>query len=224
VRDTGIGIPPEKLETIFELFSQANGREDTSRGGLGIGLTLARRIVEFHGGRITAHSAGSGKGSELEVRLPAKTGAAEEEPAASTPRLGALRVLIVEDSSEAAESLRMLLSFWGHDSRVIHDSAAAWVACRSYRPDVVLLDIDLPGTNGLELVERLSENEVEKPYIVAITGFGDEEHRRRAMEAGCDQILLDPVGPEELERLLVECGAKDGERGLARGRKGSRES
>lgn len=207
VRDTGMGIPPELLPKVFDLFIQAERTLDRSQGGLGIGLTLAKKLVEIHDGTIEAYSEGSGKGSEFVVRLPAlpsepptRTLPPEEEAARWK---SGLRVLVVEDAEEAAQMLKMLLEIWGHDVRVVHDGPAALVAFRTYQPNVILLDIGLPGMNGYEVARQLCrEQGRKKTSVVALTGYGGQEHKRRSLEAGCDDHLTKPPNPAALEKLL----------------------
>lgn len=204
VRDTGIGIAPERLGEIFGLFTQVDEGLDRPHGGLGIGLTLSRKLVELHGGSITARSDGLERGSEFEIRLPAEPAAPIEPTDRCEAKPGVLRVLVVEDEAEMAESLRVLVSCWGHDVRVIHDGAAASVVYRTYRPDVVLLDIGLPGMNGYDLARVIKQMGDGRPFIVGITGYGTEEHRQRALEAGFDRFFVKPLDPEVLEVVLGE--------------------
>jgi two-component system CheB/CheR fusion protein len=211
VRDDGMGISAELLPIIFDLFTQADRSLARAQGGLGIGLTLVRKLVEMMGGRITAHSDGPGRGSQFLVRLPAITGPLENEgeskgllkEAGGGPR--PLRVLVVEDSKDAAGLLVMLLKLWGYDVRDVHDGPAALVTARTYHPEVVLLDIGLPGLNGYDVARQLRrESDPNRPLIVAMTGYGNAEDRRRSQEAGFDHHLLKPVDPGELERLLAD--------------------
>src|SRR5262249_42358394 len=155
VRDTGIGIPPDLLAHVFDLFVQGDRSLARTPGGLGIGLTLVRKLVEMHGGTVEAHSAGPGQGSEFVVRLPvlparepAAAGAGRDGPSG---RQGRLRVLVVDDNVDAAESLALMLRLWGHEVRTVHDGPAALQAAAAQRPDVVLLDIGMPGMDGYEV-------------------------------------------------------------------------
>jgi signal transduction histidine kinase/CheY-like chemotaxis protein len=217
IRDTGIGIPPELLSRIFDLFTQEERSLARSQGGLGIGLTLVRKLVELMGGRVTAYSDGPGKGSEFVLRLPAllEVGA-EEAPGRSAfsppgwatkpdvQRPRPLRVLVVEDSEPLAMLLVSMLEMWGHDVRAAADGVAALEAARSYHPDVVLLDIGLPGMNGYEVARQLrAEAAQEKFLLAAMTGYDREEHRRRSKEAGFDHHLVKPVDPNALETVLA---------------------
>src|SRR5262245_26391273 len=209
VRDTGVGIPAEMLAQVFDLFTQVAHSEDRSQGGLGIGLTLARSLVEMHGGSVRAHSDGPGQGSEFVVRLPLL---AELRSEASGPGVNgrlvessARRILVVEDNVDAADSLAMLLRLLGNDVRTAHDGPAALAAARAYRPDVVLLDLGLPRMSGYEVCRRLREEHFANgPLVVALTGYGQDEDRRRTREAGFDRHLVKPVNPEELREVLAE--------------------
>ena len=206
VRDTGIGIAAEGMPRLFEMFGQVAGSESRSKGGLGIGLALARALVELHGGRISAASGGHGKGAEFTVRLP--LGAAFAQSRKTPASLGAergqrRRVLIVDDNVDAAETLQMVVSQMGHDADAAHDGPAALDAARARRPDVVLLDISMPGMDGLEVARALrSEPALRQVRVVALTGFGQQEDRRRSEAAGFDAHLVKPVSPEELRRVL----------------------
>jgi signal transduction histidine kinase len=208
VRDNGIGMPADLLPHVFDLFTQAERSLDRSQGGLGIGLTLARSLVTLHGGHISAHSEGPGKGSEFVVRLPelieAKANAKDqmigEQPAA---RHFSRRVLVVDDNRDAAESIAMLLRLWGHDVRTALDGRSALEAAQTYRPDVVLLDIGLPNVDGYEVAKQLRHQLGDNGLLlVAVTGYGQTEDRRRSAEAGFNRHLVKPVNPAELEALF----------------------
>jgi PAS domain S-box-containing protein len=211
VRDTGFGIPPAALPHVFDLFMQADRTLDRSQGGLGIGLTLVKRLVEMHGGSVTAHSQGSGKGSEFIVRLPIlqqEAGRASEERLAPAVVREAtapvLRVLVVDDNKDAADSLAVLLRLWGHEVRIAHDGVSAVKAAGSYRPDVALLDIGLPGLDGYEVARRLRANpSLAGMELIAVTGYGQDTDRRRSREAGFDAHLVKPVDLTELQELLA---------------------
>jgi PAS domain S-box-containing protein len=207
VRDTGIGIPPDVLDRVFEPFvQQSNGSLARTEGGLGVGLTLVRSLVEMHGGRVEASSPGLGQGSELVVRLPAQTLAEATLPsepvAANAPR--PLRVLVVEDNIDAAESLATLLRLWNHDVSVVHDGRMALEAAREQQPEVVLLDIGLPGLDGYQVARRLREElHLDHTLLVAMTGYGQPEDRRRSKEAGIQYHFVKPVEPLVLRNLLA---------------------
>jgi len=211
VRDTGIGIAPEKLSDIFGLFTQLDRSLDRSQGGLGIGLTLARRLVEMHGGSIHARSDGPGQGSEFVVRLPT-LGQIKEVRETSEPSSPALaappsrRILIADDNEDFAEmTARLLRRKGGHEVTVVYDGLTALEAAQTFRPDVAFLDIGLPGMNGYELAQRLRQLPgCESVLLVALTGYGQEEDRRRALAAGFDEHLTKPVRYDTLQRLLGE--------------------
>jgi PAS domain S-box-containing protein len=214
VRDTGIGIPADMLAQIFEPFVQGDRSLDRARGGLGIGLTLVRRLVDLHGGRVEAHSAGPGQGSEFVVRLPALQPAARADGAGAEggqagpgPRAPSRRVLVVDDNVDAAESLALALRLAGHDVRVAHDGPSALDAARAARPDVVLLDLGMPVMDGYEVARRLRrEPGLDGVRLVALTGWGQEEDRRRTREAGFDGHLVKPVEVDIIQAVLAEAG------------------
>ncbi len=210
VKDTGIGIAPEMLPRIFDLFVQVKRRVDRSRGGIGIGLTLVRRLVELHGGKVEARSAGLGKGSEFIVRLPeapveavAETAAApsfDKPVGAAAPR----RVLVVDDNTDAAESLALLLRLQGQEVQVAFDGSNALATAATFRPQIIFLDIGMPGMDGYEVARRLRrEPNMEKVTLVALTGWGQEEDRRRSQDAGFDLHIVKPVEPEALQELFA---------------------
>jgi signal transduction histidine kinase/ActR/RegA family two-component response regulator len=209
VRDTGVGIPAEMLVQVFDLFTQVTHSLDRSHGGLGIGLTLAKSLVEMHGGSVRAHSDGPGKGSEFVVRLPLLTPLRSEGsgPGVNGPlaESSARRILVVDGNVDAADSLAVLLRLMGNDVRTAHDGPAALEAARAYRPDVVLLDIGLPRMSGYEVCRRLREGHFASgPLVVALTGYGQDEDRRHIREAGFDRHLVKPVNPDELREVLAE--------------------
>jgi signal transduction histidine kinase/DNA-binding response OmpR family regulator len=208
VRDTGIGIPPDMLPSVFELFTQVDRSLDRSQGGLGIGLTLVHRLVEMHAGRVEAHSAGPNRGSEFVVRLPAlapdqaQPSGNGAEPALA--KAAARRLLVVDDNQDAADSLALLLGTAGHEVRVYTDGPAALAAADNFRPDMVLLDIGLPGMSGYEVAQRLrSRPGHEGVLLVALTGYGQDEDVRRSREAGFDHHLVKPADFEVLNKLLA---------------------
>jgi CheY-like chemotaxis protein len=205
VRDNGIGIAPETMPRLFEMFAQAEDSRSRSRGGLGIGLALARRLVELHGGRLEAHSAGRGGGSEFVVRLPL-AGTARSRRLSDTAPAGSRtrrRVLGVDDNVDAARTLQVLLQELGHDVDVAHDGQAALAAVREQRPELVLLDLSMPGMDGLEVARRLRQQPgLNGMRVAALTGFGQEADRRRSREAGIDEHLVKPLSPDDLRRVL----------------------
>ncbi|HYH47761.1 MAG TPA: ATP-binding protein, partial [Thermoanaerobaculia bacterium] len=210
VRDDGQGIEPELLPRIFDLFVQEDRSLARSHGGLGIGLTLVRSLVERHGGTVEAHSEGPGRGSELVVRLPLCTDRAAEpaEPRREQlrepePDRGPARILLVEDNVDAADALAELLQLWGHEVEVAHDGAAAVQSAGALRPGVVLLDIGLPGMDGYQVAGALRGLPgLQGTLIVALTGYGQESDRQRSARAGFDYHLVKPVDLEELRRLV----------------------
>jgi PAS domain S-box-containing protein len=215
VRDTGVGIPPDLLPRIFDLFTQGDRSLDRVRDGLGIGLTLSRRLVELHGGTIEAYSDGVGRGSEFVVRLPAflyHTAPPDEAPAAeraaerpSRP----LRVLVVDDSEDTTELLGTLLEMAGHSIQVAHTGPSALEAASAFRPDAIILDIGLPGLDGYQVAQRLREDPTLRSVtLIAATGYGQEEDLRRSREVGFDQHLVKPIDPGELQRLLAELAGR----------------
>jgi PAS domain S-box-containing protein len=221
VRDTGIGIPAEALPGLFTMFSQVDHSLERSQGGLGIGLALVKGLVEMHGGTVAAHSAGVGRGSEFVVRLPLskEEGQAEDQPAGeASAGPSRRRILIVDDNRDGAASLGMMLSLMGHDTRTAHDGLEAVELAEAFRPDMVLLDLGLPKLNGFDACRRIREQPWGQGiFIVAVTGWGQEDDRRRSQEAGFDRHLVKPVEVAALEKLLAGLGPCRG--GLA-GRSG----
>ncbi|HJZ59459.1 MAG TPA: response regulator [Gemmataceae bacterium] len=205
VRDTGIGIPPEMLSAIFDLFTQADRSLDRSQGGLGVGLTLVKRLVELHGGTVEARSEGAGKGSEFIVRLPVMSSASAPNTAPdaqSAPRC--VSVLLVDDNVDGAESLATLLRLAGHDVRLAHTGPDAVEMAAASRPDAVLLDIGLPGLDGYEVARRLRAGSATRnAVLVAVTGYGRDEDRQLSRAAGFDHHLVKPVDLATLQRILA---------------------
>jgi len=211
VEDDGIGIPPDLLPVIFDMFRQSPHTVARSLGGLGIGLTLVRRLVELHGGSIEAMSAGSGLGSRFTVRLPLPTAPVATpvpKPAAVAP-VPPRRVLVVDDNVDAATSLAELLRHRGHEVRAVFDGAEALEEAARFTPDAVVLDIGLPGMDGYETARRLRKlPNGRQMMIVAVTGWGQDEDRRRSKEAGFDHHLVKPAHPDAIEQLFVEMHAR----------------
>src|SRR5688572_3740678 len=226
VRDTGIGIPHDMLQKVFDMFTQVTQSVERSQGGLGIGLTLVKRLVELHGGTVEARSAGSGRGSEFVVRLPEHPEAAMPTrvaalPEAVTPAAGR-RILVADDNRDAADSLAFMLRLAGHEVRIAYDGQQAVDMAEAFRPALALIDIGMPRLNGYETARRLRA----KPYgetmlLIALTGWGQADDRNRSLAAGFDHHIVKPVDPSMLERLLAApakkkgpaCRGEDGPRG-----------
>ncbi len=207
VKDTGIGIDAPLLPRIFDLFTQAERSLDRSQGGLGIGLCLVQRLVELHGGTVTATSV-VGQGSEFVVRLPVMLNPALPVPlppgvAMTLPTDNSCRVLVIDDNVDVAESLAMLLTFSGHEARMAHDGRSALEAALEFRPDLVLLDIGLPGLSGFEVAKQIRREPTLAPIVlVAMTGYGLETDRQRSRDAGFDHHLVKPADYAEVEKIL----------------------
>jgi PAS domain S-box-containing protein len=209
LRDSGIGIPPEMLSSVFDLFTQLEVSLHRSEGGLGIGLTLVRNLVQLHGGTVEAHSAGRNRGSEFVVRLPLMKNPPDHHDAnsiGSAPAESAagLRILLVEDNRDAAETLVKLLRRWGHDVRHFGRGEPALAAAPGFRPHVGILDIGLPGPDGYQIALGLRRQDHEDLYLLAMSGYGQQGDRQQAHEAGFDDHLLKPVDPLELKRRLEQ--------------------
>jgi signal transduction histidine kinase/ActR/RegA family two-component response regulator len=211
VRDTGIGISPEMRPRVFDLFTQAAPGGSGSQGGLGIGLTLVKYLVELGGGRVEARSEGLGQGSEFVVYLPAhrdETDHRSPETVASVPAAGGQkhRVLVVDDNEDAAQTLAKLLTLQGHEVRLCHDGPSAIKLAAEQPPDLVLLDVGMPGMDGLEVARRLrAAPETAGSMLVAVTGWGTDADRRKTAAAGFNQHLVKPVDEATLRRLLSDC-------------------
>lgn len=206
VRDAGMGIHPEMLPRVFEMFRQADGTGGRSRGGLGIGLSLVKRIVEMHGGTVTASSEGVGLGSEFAVHLPALAESRAAEPVTTQAALNGpsrRRVLVVDDNADAAESLAALLSISGHETRMAHDGHEALQQAEQFHPEVVFLDIGMPTLDGHETAKIIRQQPWGKNMVlVALTGWGQSEDRRRSKDAGFNHHLVKPADPAVVEQLL----------------------
>jgi signal transduction histidine kinase/DNA-binding response OmpR family regulator len=213
VKDNGVGIPPEMLTAVFDLFTQADRSLDRSQGGLGVGLTLVKRLVELHAGTVAAHSDGAGKGSEFVVRLPrlgapARPAAADRSFPVADPA-DRLTILLADDNVDGAESLATLLRLGGHDVRLAYDGRSALDLAASTRPDVVFLDIALPGVDGYEVARRLRAGDATRGIaLIAVTGFGRDEDVQRARGAGFEHYLVKPVDPRLLMGLLGSLGRR----------------
>jgi signal transduction histidine kinase len=204
VTDDGAGIAPEMLGRVFEPFAQLDASLDRSGGGLGIGLTLVRRLVELHGGRVSARSAGPGMGSTFEVRLPLGRPAESVEAKDATPTSGARRVLLVEDNADGRNMLADLMRQWGHTVEEAGDGFEGVERLKRQLPDVALVDVGLPGMDGYQLAAAVRETEGgDRVLLVAVTGYGQPEDRRRALAAGFDVHLVKPIDLMTLEMLLA---------------------
>lgn len=214
VTDDGTGISADMLPRVFDLFAQVDRTLDRAQGGLGIGLSLVRRLVEMHGGTIAARSEGLGRGSTFTVRLPlasaGEDGAAGEAVARPEGRAAARRVLVVDDNLDAAETLAMLLSLQGHEATTAHSGPEALEAARARRPEVVFLDIGMPGMDGYEVARRLrADPALAGTTLVALTGWGSEDDKRRSQDAGFDVHLTKPVEPTAVAEVLAGIGGRE---------------
>ncbi|MFO0889396.1 MAG: PAS domain-containing protein [Isosphaeraceae bacterium] len=207
VRDTGVGIPPEMLSQVFQMFTQVDRSLERSQGGLGIGLSIVKRLVEMHGGTVEARSEGQGMGSEFIVRLPVVLSLLQEpgpgDSLAQARSMARHRILVVDDNVDAAASLGTMLTLMGSDVRIAHDGLEAVAAATEYRPDLILLDIGMPRMSGYDVCRTIREqpwgNQV---VMVALTGWGQDDDKRRSFEAGFDHHLVKPIDPDVLEGLL----------------------
>jgi len=211
VSDTGAGIPPDMLERVFEMFAQVDQTLDRSHGGLGIGLTLVKTLVALHGGTVEAQSAGTGQGSTFTVALPLADHAAppQQAPSATMP-LASRRVLVIDDMRPSARTLALMLKGIGQDTREANDGPTGLALAETFDPQVVLCDIAMPGMDGYEVARRLRSRPGPQPLLVALTGYGQSEDRKRALEAGFDRHLAKPTSLDELRSLLAEaCPERD---------------
>jgi CheY-like chemotaxis protein len=228
VRDTGIGIPGDMLARVFDMFTQVPHAIERSQGGLGIGLTLVKRLVELHGGQVEAKSVGPGLGAEFIVRLPERmtAHAAPMMVAALADKVSSpkQRILVADDNRDAADSLAVMLRIAGHDVRTAYDGQQALDVAETFKPSLALLDLGMPRVNGHDTARRLRETEHGRNIvIIALTGWGQPEDRNRSLAAGFDHHLVKPVDPSMLERLLAApargkktgsaCRGEDGPRG-----------
>ena len=219
VRDTGIGIAPEKLSQVWDLFVQVDESPERTRKGLGIGLALVKDLVRRHGGTVEAASDGLGKGSAFTIRLPRAVGAETQqaapkaqEPASGKPATsGSRRILIVDDNVDAAETLSMMLEILGQQTHKAHDGNAAIQAAADYQPDVIFMDIGLPGISGHEAASRIRKDlGMTGVYMVALSGYGTEEDRRKSLYAGFDTHLVKPLDPSLLPGILAAVEKRQG--------------
>jgi CheY-like chemotaxis protein/two-component sensor histidine kinase len=207
VRDNGIGIAVDQLPRIFELFAQVDRSLEKSQGGLGIGLTLVKQLVELHSGKVEAKSSGSGQGSEFSVRLPilttiqvAKVDAGNQN---GDMKKTSLRVLVVDDNRDGADSLAMMLRLMGNETRTAYDGEEALALASRFLPDAILLDLGLPKVNGYDVCRRIRElSGNRRPLIIAQTGWGQNEDRLRTAQAGFDEHMIKPINPEAVLQML----------------------
>jgi CheY-like chemotaxis protein len=206
VKDDGPGLTRELRKHAFDLFTQGPQTRARARGGLGIGLTLVRRLVELHGGTVEALSEGPGKGTEFVVRLPLRLPPIADGAPPAVPVVAAgprRRILVVDDNVDAAEALGELLRDYGHEVATAHDGSKALDHARLHRPEIVLLDISMPEMDGYEVAKRIrGDLGLGDAILVALTGYGEDRHRRLAREAGFDQHVTKPVDASKLEELL----------------------
>jgi PAS domain S-box-containing protein len=218
IRDTGIGIAEDLLPEVFDLFRQADRSLDRSQGGLGVGLTLVRRLLELHGGSVRAYSEGPGRGSEFVVRLPAFAEpemASDDAPTVERDleETACYRILVVDDNRDSAESVALLLELNGHQVRMAHDGPEALATAQHFRPQVVVLDIGLPEMDGYEVARRLrGEAQMQDVMLIALTGYGQNEDRQRAIAAGFNHHLIKPVDLDSLQALIASQAGSDAER------------
>jgi CheY-like chemotaxis protein len=201
IADSGIGIAPDLLPRIFELFTQVHSRSERAQGGLGIGLALVRRLTEMHGGTVSASSEGAGRGAEFTVRLPliATATPAKRRQAAAVPAVATQRVLVADDNQDAAEALSLQLQFGGHEVRVAHDGTEALEIAQSFQPDVMLLDLGMPKMDGYAVARAIRLLPWgQRVTLIAVTGWGQQQDRRKTAEAGFDEHLVKPVAEAQL--------------------------
>ncbi|MDR0184361.1 response regulator [Lysobacter arvi] len=215
IRDSGIGLTPEQMETVFEMFHQVDTTVERSRGGLGIGLTLVQRLTEMHGGRVEVHSDGPGRGSTFRVRLPHAAATTASSPPAAPARdtAGAKRrVLIVDDNHDAADTLAMMVRLLGHETHAVYDPKTVEDEVSAFGPEIVFLDVGMPGRSGYDVARALRDLHGSALVIVAVTGWGQPEDRQRTLEAGFDHHL---VKPPDIQAITDICSK--GLRPLAEG-------
>jgi len=212
VRDNGIGIAPEHIHEIFDLFMQVDNSLERSLGGLGIGLTLVKSLTELHAGSVEAQSGGLGEGSEFTIRLPglpSQTGS-DQVLAVSPPAIPPRRVLIVDDSQDSTESLSRLIRSQGHEVRTALDGASALAVADEFRPDLVLLDLGMPVISGFEVASKLrARPEFDDVIIIAVSGYGQEETLNRSLDAGFDDYAVKPIDLDKLNGLMRRTRRRD---------------
>ncbi len=216
VKDNGIGISEELLPRVFELFAQGERSLDRSQGGLGVGLTLVQRLVEQHEGRVEAQSEGLGRGAEIIVTLPCLNDKsfiprASVRSATDLLSAGRVRVLVVDDNADAADSVALFLRLEGHETTTALDGLQAIDLCRSFKPDVAVIDIGLPGLSGYDVAQRLRATpEGARMLLIALTGYGQKEDQQQAKQAGFDHHFTKPTNPEEIHRVIATRVAANG--------------
>ncbi|HEY5897618.1 MAG TPA: ATP-binding protein [Burkholderiales bacterium] len=207
VSDNGVGIPAHMLTKVFDMFTQVDHTLERAQGGLGIGLTLVKRLVELHGGTVEAQSEGTWRGSRFVVRLPRsvrRAPAAMRPPALSPGKVRPYRILVADDNRDAADSLAGMLRLGGHDVRIVYDGREAVQLAESFRPELALLDIGMPRMNGYDAARAIKEKAASDLMLVALTGWGQPEDKRRSREAGFDYHFVKPLDPAVLERILTQ--------------------
>jgi CheY-like chemotaxis protein len=211
VEDNGIGVAPEDLARLFEIFAQSSSARERAQGGLGIGLYLVKSLTEMHGGSVDAWSEGPGKGTRFTVRLPRTEPAAQAAPRPAPMLVRPLRVLVADDNRDAAESLAALLRMSGNEVRVATDGEEALVQAGEFRPHIAFLDIGMPRLNGYEAARKLRDTPWgRRMVLVGLTGWGGEEVRRRAFESGLDHHVTKPAQLEVLQELLRKVPDEEG--------------
>ena len=205
ISDDGIGIPPDQLQGIFELFVQVDASREHSQGGLGIGLTLVKRLVEMHGGSVSAYSEGSGRGSRFVVELPRVMQAGQQESIAPVREAGrGRRVVVIDDNRDAADMLALTVGMLGHEARTVYDPLLALDVIRSFEPDIAFVDIGMPRLDGLALAAMIREQVGSTIALVALTGWGQAADRERSKAAGFDFHCVKPIDLAQVEELCRE--------------------
>jgi CheY-like chemotaxis protein/anti-sigma regulatory factor (Ser/Thr protein kinase) len=215
IADTGIGIAPELVPRIFELFTQVHSKSERAQGGLGIGLALVRRLTEMHGGSVSVHSDGQGRGAAFTVRLPVMASplavvSSQRKDPGVIPEIEPQRILVADDNHDAAEALSLQLQLAGHDVRTAHDGAEAIAIARTFDSDIVLLDLGMPKMDGYEAARelRLRSTEGRRLTLIALTGWGQQQDRDRTADAGFDAHLVKPVAEAQLFNALAAAAGK----------------
>jgi CheY-like chemotaxis protein len=209
ISDTGIGIAPELLPRIFELFTQVHSKSERAQGGLGIGLALVRRLTEMHGGTVQVTSEGPGRGAEFTVRLPVMAAqlaglSSHKRDAGAIPRIAPQRILVADDNHDAAEALSLQLQLAGHEVRTAHDGVEALAIADTFEPDIVLLDLGMPKMDGYEVARQVrTRPHGRRVKLIALTGWGQQQDRDRTSAAGFDAHLVKPVAEAHLFRALA---------------------